>query len=244
VNVRLFLLCIACGTVLLLVGCGVTRPTISINGSGDIVTLDENLSGFSQLEVSHTFQVNVSQGDAFRVIVRVDDNVVEYLDVATVGKTLKIGLDSDRNYDLQRATIEAEVTMPKLNGLELSGASKVTVTGFVSQQELDIDLSGASVLNGDILTNDASVDLSGSSQIALSGSARNLRIGASGASVAHLADFQVGEATVEASGASVVTVNASSRLDAEASGASQVHYLGSPTLGRQETSGASVIRAD
>jgi hypothetical protein len=48
---------------------------------------------------------------------------------------------------------------------------------------------------------------------------------------------------VEASGASRAEVNASGRLDAEASGASTVLYSGDPTLGRTNTSGASTIRA-
>ena len=49
------------------------------------------------------------------------------------------------------------------------------------------------------------------------------------------------DANVEASGASEVTVNASGRLDADASGASDVYYLGSPILGRIDTSGASSV---
>ncbi len=49
------------------------------------------------------------------------------------------------------------------------------------------------------------------------------------------------DADVEASGASTVTVNLSGTLDADASGASRVLYLGNPSLGRIDTSGASSI---
>jgi hypothetical protein len=47
-----------------------------------------------------------------------------------------------------------------------------------------------------------------------------------------------------ASGASTATVNASGTLDAEASGASHVRYLGSPTLGNVEVSGASSVERE
>ena len=97
------------------------------------------------------------------------------------------------------------------------------------------------MLRGDIEAGDARFDVSGASQVTLSGSAGDVTIGASGASQLDLSAFSVDDADVEASGASKVTVNASGKLDADASGASHVYYLGSPTLGRVETSGASSV---
>jgi hypothetical protein len=139
------------------------------------------------------------------------------------------------------ATREAEVTLPELTGLDLSGACHGAITGFSSTKALDVDLSGASHLLGNIDAGDAWFDVSGASQVNLSGSARDVVIDASGASQVKLADFPVDDATVEASGASKVTVNPSGRLDADASGASRVHYLGDPTLGDIDTSGASDV---
>jgi hypothetical protein len=56
-----------------------------------------------------------------------------------------------------------------------------------------------------------------------------------------LAEFPAQDAAVEASGASHVTVQPAGRLDVEASGASHVDYIGTPTLGRVQTTGASSI---
>ncbi len=53
----------------------------------------------------------------------------------------------------------------------------------------------------------------------------------------------VQDAAVNASGASNVTVNLSGRLDADASGASNVFYLGQPTMGTIDTSGGSDVTA-
>jgi hypothetical protein len=228
--------------VVLLAGCELEGPAISITGSGDLVTQEEDLSGFDKVDVSHAFQVDVRAGDDLRVIVRVDDNVVEHLEVAKEGRTLRIGLKRDQRYNIESATLEAEVTLPELTALELSGASHVTVTGFRTTKKLGLDLSGASSVRGDLQAGDARFDLSGASQVQLTGSAGDVTIDASGASVVRLEDFAVRDADVDASGASKVTVNASGRLDAEASGASHVIYLGSPTLGKQDTSGTSSIR--
>ena len=54
----------------LLAGCGLR----TITGSGDLVTQEEAITGFDKLDISHGFDVDVSQGDAFSVVIRVDDS--------------------------------------------------------------------------------------------------------------------------------------------------------------------------
>ena len=51
----------------------------AIEGSGAIVTHVVDVNNFSEIEVSHTFNVAITQGDSFSVSVRVDDNMVEHL---------------------------------------------------------------------------------------------------------------------------------------------------------------------
>jgi hypothetical protein len=237
---------LGCGLVLavLLTGCcGLIPRQTTITGSGNVVTREETFTDFDKVEVSHAFTVDISQGDSFRVVVRVDDNLVEDLEVVKQGDTLKIGLVPDPLRNIRNATMEAEVTMPELTGLELSGASDGAITGFKSSQALKVTLSGASSLRGDIEAGDVRFDLSGASSVTLSGSAQDVTIDASGAGVANLADFPVADADVGVSGASTVTVNPSGSLDVSASGASHVYYVGNPTMGRIDTSGASSVES-
>jgi len=56
-----------------------------------------------------------------------------------------------------------------------------------------------------------------------------------------MTDFVTADADVTASGASHIIVNTTGRLDAEASGASNVDYLGQPTLGNISASGGSNV---
>ena len=239
------------GLVLVVLLAGCTLPEVissrvtSITGSGNVVTQEEDITGFDKVDVSHAFKVDISQGQAFSVVIRIDDNLVQYLEVVKQGSTLKIGLKPGRRYNTRKITrkitMEAEVTMPELSGLELSGASQGTITGFESSKTLNVDLSGASHLRGDIEAGDAWFDVSGASQMNLTGSAQDVVIDASGASQVDLSAFPVADAHVDASGASKATVNPSGQLDVNASGASHVYYVGSPTLGKIDTSGASSV---
>jgi hypothetical protein len=221
----------------LLSGCSTdTIPpdeSTSIVGSGNVVTLEESFTGFDKIQVSHAFQVDVQQGNTYSVIVRVDDNLIEYLRFVKEDDALIIGLDPSfsSSYSLEDVTMEAEVTMPSLTRVDVSGASGVTVTGFASSENLNVAASGSSSLEGDIEAGDASFHVSGSSKVALSGSARNLTVRASGSSDIDLADFAVIDACVESSGSSEVEVNVAGKLDADATGSSRVYYTGDLTLG-------------
>jgi hypothetical protein len=164
----------------LMVGCGV----VSVTGSGNVVTQEEAITGFDKLDVSQGFQVVVRQDDTFSVVIRVDDNLVERLNVVKEGSTLKIGLDQVRSY--VDVTLQAEVTMPELVGLDLSGGSRVQASG--SGEDIVIDASGGSgadlasftVVNANIdasggsqvtvdVTGTLNVDASGGSQVSYSG---------------------------------------------------------------------------
>ena len=133
--------------------------------------------------------------------------------------------------------------MPKLLALDLSSGSRATITGFKSAEDFDADLSSGSHLQGDIETGSANFDLSSGSHLTLSGSAQVVKIDASGGGQIDLADFSVVDAEVAMSGGGSATVNASGRLDVDASSGSHLYYVGNPTLGDIDTSsGASVER--
>lgn len=200
-------------------GCGAS----SVTGSGNIVTRQETFTGFDRLDVSDGFTVDARQADSFSVVIRIDENLEKYLEVAKKGSTLHIGLKPIRPLTLRNVTLQADVTMPGLTGLDMSGGSHCTASGFESTKALHLDLSGGS-------------------HATFSGSVGDVTIDASGGSHVDLSAFVAANADIEAGGGSHVTVNVTGRLDADASGGSHVYYLGSPTLGNIDESSGSGVR--
>jgi hypothetical protein len=139
---------------------------------------------------------------------------------------------------------KVEIAMPQIKSLDLSGATQSSLTGFKSDNSFDLGVSGASQLDGQIEAGNVRADVSGASRVQLGGKGANLNLECSGASRAELGDFLVKDATVNLSGASRATINASGQLSGEASGASQLTYRGSPTLGSLQSSGASTIKPE
>lgn len=211
-------------------------------GSGNIVSERFQLRGFDRVDVSHAFRVDIVQGQSFEVVVRIDDNLRPHLQVEKRGDTLVIGLSPLRGFNIGRATLEAQVRLPVLRGVGASGASDLSLSGFSGSRDLDIGLSGASFVEGDVRSDRVNLELSGASRVRLKGSAASVRIGASGASSLDLENFSVEDADIELSGASEAILSLSGTLDIEASGASRLYFQGNPTMGRVELSGASSIK--
>jgi len=241
----------------LLAGCAGDAGDV-VEGSGNLDTQEMDFSGFTRVEVGHAFEVEIVQSASYSVSITADDNLFEYIEVSKKGETLKIGLKSG---EYRNVTLEAEITMPDLYELDLSGAVRGTAQGFSSSHDftldlsgassldmrdmsagnIDFDISGASSVTGDIGAGDADFDVSGASTVQLQGSAGDIVIEASGASHVDLAGFVVSNADVNLSGASQATVNLDGILDADLSGASNLSYIGEPTMGDIHTSGGSTI---
>ena len=208
-------------------------------GSGNLETEEYAFTDFTEVEISSAFEFEIDQSGSYSINVTADDNVMDYVQVSQDGQTLKIGLR--RFISIGPVTLRASVTMPQLHGLTASGASRGTVSDFSSTEDLEIKLSGASRVTGDIAAGDVEFGISGASTIQLEGSANDIDANVSGASHFNLDAFTVNNADVNFSGASSGTVNLNGRLDANLSGASTLWYIGEPTMGDINTSGASTI---
>jgi len=233
-------------------------PFGSIIGRGPVETRSLNFTGFTKLDVSSTFKVEVVRDVSYSVSVTTNENIFDYLDFSKDGDTLKMQL---KNGSYTIASLKARVTMPDIVSLEVSGASSGSLSGFTSNGALKLAASGASSIElngikcGDVTTSvtgaskikgslesgNASVDISGASNATLSGRGQNLNVTVSGASRSTLKDFVASNAKINFSGASSGDVNTSGRLDVTLSGASSLRYYGTPTLGEVNVTGASSL---
>jgi len=205
-------------------------------GCGTVRTQTYNFTDFTRVEVGYAFQVEVIQSDSYSISITASEDLFNFIQVTKEGDTLKIGLTQ-----YVKGTKKAEITMPDLRAINLSGATKGTIKGFSSSDDFYLDLSGASSLNGDLTAGDVDFDVSGASTLKLDGSAQDMVVNASGDGHVKLAGFSVRNADVTLSGASNGTVNLDGRLDADLSGASHLKYVGEPTLGDVDISGSSTI---
>lgn len=203
---------------------------VTIIGSGRMVTQEIAASGFDRLDIGFAFDVTIRQGEKYKVVATVDDNLAGYLHLVTTGDTLQIGLKPGYAYDVPAATMRAEVVMPRLAGLALSGSSHATLLNVGGAPEFTAELSGSSALEGRLDAQVAGFTLTGSTLARLSGGGQRVTINVCGNSVVDLRGFQVKDAAVEASCNATVYLNLDGQLIADTSQFAQVIYRGQPDL--------------
>jgi hypothetical protein len=248
------------GLLLSVISLGFTGCSYA-SASSDTRTYD--VTGFTGVKVNSAFKVYVTRGEAYSVVVtapRLEDVRVE-----KDGTTLRVSREGNLWFTPFQPAPKVEITMPQLTSLELSGASTGTVKGFESNSPLAITISGASKLTveetsaGDLTLKvsgasrldgeikcygRADFEVNGASTVNLDGFVQNVKANASGASRLNLGNYYAKDVDIIISGASNGTVNLTGRLDADISGASNLGWRGSPTMGNIETSGASNLHRD
>lgn len=209
---------------------------------GPIQEIEQEFSivDFDRLEMGDALNITVEEGNFFEVSVRGDRRNVNDLLVSKEGSTLVIRYDANRN---RRHDTYVTIKMPLLLSANFSGASDSRVSGFHDLNTLDLYLSGASVCQLDVDADDVDVVVSGASYLNVRGNGEQLKAQLSGASVLKAFNFPVSEAAIYASGASDGNVTVSGKLNAVASGASEIRYRGNPVV-TSHVSGSSSVRRD
>ena len=226
----------------ILAGCaesGSSPAASGEEGSGDLETRIMGFSDFNRVEAGPAFRIEIARSESYSVSITADDNLIDEIEVSRSGEALVLGLTSGTH---GFTALRAEITMPELYGLELDAATSCTVEGFESSHDFDATLTAASTLTGDISVGDVYFNIAAASSIELTGAAQDIIVEACAASTVDLADFPVDNADVTLTGASEGTVNVHGTLDANLSSASTLEYLGEPTMGDIETSGASKLK--
>lgn len=204
-----------------------------------------NYKGFTAVDVSGAIDLYLSQGTEDAVAVSASsDEIITRIRTEMRGNTLRIYFDG-KGLNWKKwgnHKMKAYVTFKQLNSIEASGACNVKVSGKIKQEQLKIEMSGASDFKGDVEVSDLKLDASGASRITVNGTVKMLGVNANGASDIRGYDISADQCKVDASGASVVRVTVNKELNATASGASAIYYKGEGLIRDINTSGGATIK--
>ncbi|GAA4398856.1 hypothetical protein GCM10023187_09930 [Nibrella viscosa] len=228
-------------TIFALLLAGLTACENTFIGPYEETRQTYGLTGFDRLDMGSAFRITVTRGSTFAIEAKGNQRDIEDLDIYTRNGTLYAKYRNPLRS--RRYSMNIDITMPELRGVDFSGASKSTVTGFTNVRELDVKLSGASKSTVEVTAGRLNIDLSGASDLFLKGNGGVIRGELSGASKVEAYDFPVDEADLDLSGASNAYVRVDKNLTVKASGASDVRYRGTPVV-RSQVSGASKVRQD
>ena len=212
---------------------------VTEEGNGQIVTDQRAVKAFTRLKVEDGLRVSVTQGPR-NVWLTTDENLRSFFQAEVRGDTLV--LSRMPNFRLKpTGEVLFEVTNDVLEGLEVSGGSQVNADATPARQ-WRLEVSGGSVVSvARMAAESLTMDVSGESRVEVSGSARDVKVNASGKSRVNAQTLSTVNLDVDASGGAILNVAASSSATGSASGNSQVNVLGDPQKRTISTSGTAQV---
>ncbi|MGV0921210.1 head GIN domain-containing protein [Empedobacter falsenii] len=213
-----------------------------VEASSNTVTETRKVASFEGIDVSSAISVIVEDGNYNgQISVEAPDNIMNRITTEVKNGVLVMKINGTVN--LKNSSIKIKFPHQKLRSFNLSGATNVTVLPTQKVEKMAVDLSGASNLKLDVVSNSISVDNSGASSMKISGNVQDLNISVSGASSFVGKELKAANVVVDCSGASSTTVWAVNNLTADSSGASSVRYVDENGLKTKvSTSGMSSIK--
>ena len=196
--------------------------------TGKYVTKDYDLKGFNGIIANGIYDVKLEKSNTWKVSITVPEELEEYMEVkVSNGKLVltnkQVPAKLSKNFNTW--TVTANVSMPELVSLSVSGAAK-----FESHDPFDIggrtfnlEVTGAAKANGlDIKAKGLDMEMSGATSAGIAGEF-------------DFADIEMGGA------AKCNFLISANRLNQELSGAAKAYHSGDFTNIELEASGASVF---
>ncbi|CAB5514531.1 GIN domain-containing protein [Achromobacter xylosoxidans] len=196
---------------------GRTSPTPDT--SQEPVSRPMDIPDFTAIQAGGAFRISVVPGPRCQVVLRAMPEVLKVLTARVVGSQLILDISENINTP---GPIEADITMPALHAIELSGASKMEHLA-VSGTELHVDLSG-------------------SAKAEMSGQIHRLKLAASGSSQLAGGMLSVSEVQAQLSGSAKARLHVTAKLGVAASGSASLTVTGNPNEQRIRQTGAARVR--
>lgn len=212
-----------------------------ITGNNQVTSESRTVGAYESLEIHGDYTVHLVQGPA-GITIHGESNLLNTIDTEVKGRRLEIrpasGMIVKANEPLY-----VVVTHPGIKSIHALGASKVkTENGTLSGTEIELLGNGAVQFDLNLQYTHCAINLSGSSNVYLSGEGSSLEAELAGACNLDTGDFMCRTARIDAGGAGNVTVHATDTLIAMLHGAVQLYYKGAPLL-KTDISGASSVNS-
>lgn len=207
--------------VLTLAGCNniIESRVESISGSGNIVTIEQDVTAFSRIQIYLGADLDLTQGGSGSLSIEADDNIMQYIDTKIQDGSLIVTKPDHINLSPTQP-IQLHVTFSTLNSIEIFGSSAITA------EDLDLER--------------LMISFSGSGSTRLTGAIGNQTIVVRGMAIINNSDLVSQQVSVDISGNGTIEINAEETLDIKVAGMGNIHYRGNPTI-TQNISGTATI---
>jgi hypothetical protein len=211
-----------------------------IRGNGILQSETRFARPFNEVNSSGNFNIHISPGDYFEIVVNAESNLLPYIDTEIRNGKLNIGIDG--LYGLRNTRpMEVFIVTPVLNAVRLSGSGEIT-TGHFATDHFEAMISGSGNIETAVDANSANFAISGSGYLDVLGHIRDANMTISGSGEIFAYDLTLVNCRSVISGSGDMYVRAHRSLDVKISGSGNVFYVGNPMITATLSGSGKLIR--
>lgn len=190
-----------------------------------------NVTGFDKVSFAVPGEVFISLGQGYKVVLEGDRDYVREIETRVSGGELIIR--NEKWFNVGNHKVIVHITMPSLEGIDVSGSGKVKVEDPLKGDGFEINISGSGRVSfGDVILNNVECDISGSGSFLAEGSGTigKLEVDISGSGSFKSETVQIGTLDTSISGSGSCDCHVTGVLKASISGSGSVYYSGNPKI--------------
>jgi len=204
---------------------GCKEEDLCLIGSGSVNEYQLDLDEFENVTLMGPINLRIKQGPGSEVMVEAEAEIFSQLSYSVKSRTLEIGFKGNVTCFETDYGVWVNVTVPDIETIISSGVSDI-----ISDGDLDLDM--------------LVLDISGTSNVELSGRVSDQMIESSGVLNAKNFELITENTEINVSGIAELEITCNEHLDIDVSGAATVSYKGYPTINQEVSGSLNLINAN
>ncbi|GGE29872.1 head GIN domain-containing protein [Psychroflexus planctonicus] len=212
-----------------------------MEGNKQVIEETRTLSGYTEIEISGNFEVELVQGIAGKINIMAESNMLEHIVTEVQKGSLRIEVAKKMNL---KPNEQIKITVPfeELEEIVMSGSGNLHSKKPIEARKFEVKKSGSGNM---YLSIDASRSLaitkSGSGNIEVDGKTKKLSLISSGSGDFKNEKFVADQVDIKLSGSGQIYLTCKDELSEKVSGSGNVKYKGNPSKKDIKTSGSGKV---
>jgi len=212
-------------------------------GSGNVISETRDVSYFNEVDLRHTGNIYVTQGESNSLTIEAEDNIIPLLITAIYDNKLLISKDAVKvTWINNTKPINIYITMKDINNLKINTSAKGNIISksLITSDDLKLTINGSGYIIVETNTNNLETNINGSGSVLLIGEATNHIFNLSGSGDLAAVELLTENTNISISGSGNAKVNTSTKLNVKISGSGDILYTGNPKISKTISGSGSV----
>ena len=182
-----------------------------IRGSGNVVSEQRTVNGFTAVSLEGSGRLTIAQGETESLAITADDNLMPYLTSEIKDGQLTLGTKNNENIDPSKDVVY-KLTMKNVSAIGLAGSGSVDAKGIHAER--------------------LKIVVAGSGGMSVAGTAAQQEITLAGSGEFRGDDLKSKVVTIQIAGSGGAALNVSEKLEASIAGSGGITYRGDAAVTR------------